>query len=94
MTAQEAYYQSIWARIPNEIKCKISQGISYGWHNAEIYKSLYPSLFKDIDKTIVNLRKLDYEVHLQDVIISSGDVNDKNETDTKLIIFWDSYEKC
>ena len=91
MTAQEAYYQSIWARIPNEIKCRISERISYGWHNAEIYKSMYPSLFKDIDKIIANLRKLGYEAHIQDVIISSGDVNDNDETDTKLNIFWDYY---
>lgn len=94
MTAQEAYYQSVWSRIPNEIKAKISERISYGWHNAEIYKSLYPQLFKDIDKTIANLRKLGYEVYLQDVITSSGDVNDVAETDTKLSIFWNSYEKC
>jgi hypothetical protein len=55
---------------------------------------MYPSLFKDIDKTIANLRKLNYEVYLQDVIISSGDVNAEDETDTKLSIFWDSYGKC
>lgn len=94
MTAQEAYYKSIWARIPYEIRTRITDRISRGWHNAEIYKSLYPQLFKDIDKTIANLRKLGYEVYLQDVITSSGDVNDVAETDTKLSIFWNSYEKC
>lgn len=90
MTAQEAYYQSIWVKIPDVIKRMISERISLGWQNAEIYKSLCPSSFKDIDKTIFNLRKLGYKVHLQDIIISSGDVNQKDDTDTKLTIFWDS----
>ena len=87
MTAIEARNETLWNSIPIDIKKRITDAIRYSvlYHEpymVEIYKSIYPDVFIDIEDTILKLKGLGYGVEY----IDGCDRIDG--TDSKLIISW------
>ena len=87
MTAKEARNECLWNSIPITIRSRITDAIRYMhfYHDpykVEIYKSVYPDVFIDIEDTILKLKGLGYGVEY----IDGCDRTDC--TDSKLIISW------
>lgn len=87
MTAIEARNETLWNGIPIGIRERIIDAIRYivFYHKpykVEIYKSVNPDVFIDIEDTILKLKGLGYGVEYIDG-------NDRLDgTDSKLIISW------
>lgn len=87
MTAKEARNECLWNSIPIEIRKRITDAIRYihFYHEpykVELYKSVYPDVFIDIEDTILKLKGLGYGVEYIE------DVDCIDRTDSKLIISW------
>ena len=87
MTAIEARNESLWNSLPNDIRKRITDAISYivffhEPYKIEMYKSVTPNVFIGIEDTILKLKGLGYGVEY----IDGCDRIDG--TDSKLIISW------
>ena len=87
MTAIEARNETLWNSIPINVRKRIEDTIRYivfynETYKVEIYKSVYPDVFIDIEETILKLKGLGYGVEYIDIC----DMIDG--TDSKLIISW------
>jgi hypothetical protein len=87
MTAIEARNETLWNGIPINIRERIIDAIRYivFYHKpykVEIYKSVNPDVFIDIEDTILKLKGLGYGVEY----INCNDRLDG--TDSKLTISW------
>ena len=87
MTAKEARNETLWNSIPIAIKKRITDAIKYNYfyhepYKVEIYESVTPDVFLDIEESILKLKGLGYGAEYIDG-------NDRTDgTDSKLIISW------
>ena len=87
MTAVEARNETLWNGLPIYLKKRIEDSIKYTnfYHKPykiELYKSITPEAFVDIDETILKLKGLGYGVEYIDGSTRT------DGTDSKLIITW------
>jgi hypothetical protein len=87
MTAVEARNKTLWNGLPIYLKKRIEDSIKYAYlyhevYKIELYKSITPEAFVDMDETILKLKGLGYGVEYIDGSTRT------DGTDSKLVITW------
>lgn len=87
MTAVEARNQSLWNSLSTCIKQRIEEKVKYSFnyrepYKVELYKSIIPEVFMNLDDDILKLKGLGYGVEYLDGATRT------DGTDCKLIISW------